>query len=179
MLGVAISRYLDAIEFQRSFSGLTAELVVTSPGTFEAKTTSLMLPHMLLLRATESLPRIAHIALPTTPTLISFSLAAQPYMLWNGVVMRPGDFVIHAPGERLHQCTSRASTWGLLSVNREFLMRHATAVLRRPILPKSEGTLLRALPRGSGEFARLHERAIEFVERRPVRAGHPGRCARA
>lgn len=173
MLGVAVNRYLSAIEFQRGLTGLAAELVVTSPGPFEARTTSITLPHMVLLRAAENLPRIAHIVLPSSPALISFSLTAQPRMLWNDSAMRPGDLVLHAPGECLHQRTGGASSWGLLSVDRAFLARHGTAVLQRPVLTACEGAVLRVSPRESAEFARLHARAVEFVEKRPGRAAFP------
>jgi AraC-like DNA-binding protein len=171
MLGVAVSRYLSAVDFQKGLLGLAAECVVTSPGPFEARTTSIALSHMVLLRATENLPRIAHIVLPSSPAFISFSLVAQPQMLWNGIAMRPGDLVIHAPGGQLYQRTGSASAWGMLSVDREFLARHGAALLQRSVLATCEGTILRVAAREGAEFAKLHTRAIEFVERRPGRAG--------
>ena len=173
MLSVAVSRYLSAVDYQKGLSGLKAELVVTCPGPFEARTTSLVLPHLRLLRAVENLPRIAHIVVPSSPAVITFSLAAHPPVLWNGIAIRPGDLVVHAAGESLHQRTTAAAAWGMLSVERDFLAHHGTAVLRKPLPAPGEGVVLRISARDSSEFTKLLCRSMEFVEKRPGRAGSP------
>ncbi len=171
MLGVAVNRYLSAVDYQKGLPGLRVELVVTSPGPFEARTTLLALPHLRLLRAVENLPRIAHIVVPPSPGVLTFSRAAHPPVLWNGVAMRPGDLVVHASGESLHQRTGAAAAWGMLSVERDFLARHGGAVLRNSVPVPGEAAVLRVSTRDSSEFTKLICRSVEFAEKRPGRAG--------
>ena len=148
-------------------------LVVTQPGTFDAQLTSVKLPNLRLLRARETLARIAYISLPREWVFVSFATRPGPALLWNGVELRQGEVLFHSPGECLHQRTTDASHWGFLAVKRSFFSRYGSALAGRYLEPPMVAKIVQPRSTDLGRLLRLHARVAHVVETDPVTIVNP------
>jgi len=169
----ATGRFTDAQDYQASLRNLKTELVATQSGTFGAKLTWAMLPNLHLIRAQETLARVAYMTLPEAPVVVSFSTRGGRGLIWNGVQLEPGDVVFHSRGEQLHQRTTGPSHWGVLSVASTFFARLGGAFAGHDLAPPALGQIVRPLPAALARLLRLHARVGRMVETAPVRVGHP------
>lgn len=169
----ATGRFTDAEDYQTSLPDLKAELVVTQSGPFGAQLTWAKLPNLHLLRAQETLARVAYITLPAAPVLVSFPTGLGQGLIWNGVPLEPGDVVFHNRGEHLHQRTTGPSHWGFLCIASTFFDRLGGALAGHSITPPALGRVVRPLQADLAHLLRLHARVARMVETRPVTIGHP------
>ena len=157
-------RFTDPYDYQTSLPKLTMSLVITQTGTFDAQLTSAKLPNLHLLRARETLARIAYISLPTEWVFVSFATQPGPSLFWSGVELSPGHLVFHRPGECLHQRTTGASQWGFLAVKRSFFSRYGSALAGHYLEPPMVAQIVRPLSTDLGRLLRLHARVAHVVE---------------
>jgi len=169
----ATGRFTDAEDYQTSLPDLKTELVVTQSGAFGAQLTWAKLPNVHLLRAQETLARVAYITLPEAPVVVSFSPGGAQGLIWNGLQLGSGEVVFHSRGERLHQRTIGPSHWGFLSVAPTFFARHGSALAGHQLAPPILGRIVRPLPVDLARLRGLHARVAHMVETRPVTVGHP------
>jgi AraC-like DNA-binding protein len=169
----ATGRFTDAGDYETSLPDLETELVVTQPGVFGAQLTWAKLPNLHLVRAQETLARVAYIALPGAPVVVSFATGGGRGLIWNGVELGPGDLVFHSRGEHLHQRTIGPSHWGFLTVARPFFVRLGSAFAGHDLAPPALGQIIRPLPDNLARLLRLHARVAHMVETRPVKLSHP------
>jgi len=170
---VATGRFTDAEDYQTSLTGLKTELVVTQSGAFRAQLTWAKLPNLNLLRAQETLARVAYITLPEAPVVVSFSTGEGRWLIWNGVQLGPGDVVFHGRGEHLHQRTAGPSHWGFLSVAPTFFAQIGSALAGHDLAPPARGQIVQPLRADLARLLRLHARVGHMVETFPVRVGLP------
>jgi AraC-like DNA-binding protein len=169
----ATGRFTDAEDYQTSLPDLKAELVVTQSGPFSAQLTWAKLPNLHLLRAQETLARVAYITLPAAPVFVSFPKGLGRGLLWNGVGLEPGDLVLHNRNEHLHQRTAGPSHWGYLSIASTFFRRHGGALAGHRMAPPTLGRIVRPMQADLAHLLRLHARVAHMVEMRPATIGHP------
>ncbi len=169
----ATVRFTDAEHYQTSLPDLKTELVVTQSGAFGAQLTWAKLPNLHLLRAQETLARVAYITLPEAPVVVSFSTRGGRGLIWNGVQLGPGTMVFHSHGEHLHQRTTGPSHWGYLSVASTLFVRLGSAFAGHDLAPPALGQIMRPPPADLARLLRLHSRVAHMVETRPVKLGHP------
>jgi AraC-like DNA-binding protein len=173
MPGSTTGRFTDAEDYQNSLADLAIELVVTQAGAFHAQLTLAKLPNMRLLRAHETLARVAYIALPPASIFVSFPARTGPPLFWNGVELGPGVLVFHSRGERLHQRIVGPSHWGFLAVAPTFFARYGSALAGYRLEAPSVGRIVRPPHPDLVELLGLHARIAHLVETRPVTIGHP------
>ena len=169
----ATGRFTDAEDYQKSLPDLKTEFVVTQSGAFGAQLTWAKLPNLHLLRAQETLARVAYITLPEPPVAVSFSTGAGQGLIWNGLQLGPGEVVFHSRGERLHQRTTGPSHWGFLFIAPTFFTRLGSALAGRHLGPPTLGRIVRPLPADLARLRALHARIAHIVETRPVIVGYP------
>jgi AraC-like DNA-binding protein len=169
----ATGRFTDAEDYQASLPDLKFELVVTQSGRFGAQLTWAKLPNLHLLRAQETLARVAYITLPVAPVLVSFPTGLGRGLIWNGVELAPGDMVFHNRNEHLHQRTTGPCQWGFLSIASTFFSRRGSALAGHRLAPPSLGRLVRPVQADLAHLLRLHARVAHVVETRPITVGHP------
>ena len=157
-------QFTDAEDHQTSLPDLTADLIVTQAGVFDARLTWAKLPSMHLLCAREALTRVAYITLPAARVNVSFATRSGPALLRNGVELRRGEVLIHSPGERLHQRTTGLCHWGFLSVTPSFFDRYSSALARHRLARPRVRPDRAAAARGFGTIT---------VAARPDRAPRP------
>ena len=172
MPGSATSSFTDAEEYRAELRDIFPALVVATPGAFTARATRTTLGHLHLLRALESLPRVAFVSLPPDRIFISFSSDPANPLVWRGLTLEPGEIMLHARGERLHQRTLGPCCWGLIALTPESLAaacERETGTTRA--LPEL-GRILRPSPRNRSRLLRMHEEAARLAETKPHILGH-------
>ena len=98
-----------------SSKGASVHFIVTGGGDFRARLTWLNLRRLRVLRGSENLPSIAYISLPPERVVVLFPTSTAT-LIWGGLELRLGDFVLHGRGERTHQRTPGEGNWGLISL---------------------------------------------------------------
>ena len=136
--------FFNSSDYQAGFRGGTINLVFTGPGIFTARLTTVSLPHLRLYSVQESLPRIAYVALAPNSVNFAFPILPNTSLVWGTFKMTPRDLIFHSIGERMHQCTTGASGWSVISVDRKFFAGSSRALVGSEISP----------PRVAGCYAR-------------------------
>ena len=172
MPATGTTTFSDPSDFQADFRGATINLVFTGPGMFSARLTSVSLPHLRLFSVRESLPRIAYVSLPPEWVIFAFPTLAEPPTVWGGVEMNSNDLMFHSVGERMHQRTSGATTWCIISVNPEFFAGSSKALTGSGIIPPRVGRVLRPLRADVVELRRRHAKVCRLAETRPQAFAH-------
>src|SRR3954453_21245786 len=100
--------FTDIEEFRASLP-MGSGLLVLQPSKFRAHLTTVGLPHMRLLRASEPTARIGYFCLPQADAVVSFSTSRASPLVYRGLELRYGEMVFHRRGECFHQRTVDAS----------------------------------------------------------------------
>ena len=111
--GSSIFANVDAYEACLPFQ---TTLVALQPGQFRTRLTWMELPHIRLMHARETLPRIAYVSLPPDQVYLTFPTNRHTPLIHNGISQRWGDVMLHSPGERFYQRTTGPSSWGAISI---------------------------------------------------------------
>jgi hypothetical protein len=163
----ATGRFTDPAEYQASLPDVTAIMVITGKGAFDARLTWAKLANVHLARAEEALAREAMMALAPDMAFASFATAPGTELYWNGACVGAGDMVLHGGGERFAQRTGAASRWGFLSVAPAFLARYGGALAGRDVGMPAHGRIVRPAAADLARLRRLHARIARLVETRP------------
>jgi AraC-like DNA-binding protein len=173
MPGSATSSFADAEEYRAELSDIIAGPVVLAPGEFTASATRITLRRFDLLRARESLPRVAFLSLPPERVFISVSSDPARSLIWRGLTLEPGELMLHGPGERLHQRIVGPCCWGFIALSLpSFSAACKTATGSKRALPEL-GRIFRPSPRDRQHLLRLHRAAARLAENRPHLLRHP------
>jgi AraC-like DNA-binding protein len=159
-------------DFQTSLRDAAINLVIIGPGKFAARLTSVNLPHLKFFVVEESLPRIAYAALPAESVNVGFPLRFQRSSIWGGIETNSRDLIFHAAGERIHQRTCGAGTWGNISVDPEFFAYTSKALTGSEIVPPQVSECLRPAHADRVELQRQHARLCRLVETKPLTCTH-------
>ena len=159
--------FTDAEDFVSALRQARIEFVVTSPGVFWARLSRVVLPHLHLLAVSESLPRIAYLALRPDRVCVSFPSGSDLSTVWGGVRLRRGHIVFHGRGERLHQRMTGPTDWGLLSLESKRLIAAGRALTGVDLVAPSAGRILKPARCDIAHLLRLHAAAVRFAEKQP------------
>jgi AraC-like DNA-binding protein len=151
---------------------LRIDLLVTSPGAFNARLTWATLHHLQLLNSEEDLPRIAYVSLAPMPVFVGFATRRDPPMLWGGVELQTGDIIFHSRGERFHQRTTGPCGWSLVGLGPEDLEKYGV-LSGKPLSAPATARILRPAARDAARLRRLHAQACRLAETRPKVLAHP------
>lgn len=152
--------------------GASVNLVVNNKHAFNGRLTWLKQRDLYLLIARENVPRIACFSLAPTRTFISFPASLNTTLIWGGVALQFGDVVFHSPGERAHQWTKRASTWGLASLPSEQFTTYGKVLTGLELTAPPVSRVLRPRPSAISRLRRLHASACRLAETRPEIHAH-------
>jgi len=169
----ATGRYTDPLDYAANLYGMDIELVVTRPARFDARLGWARLPHLDLVCAQESVPRVGYVSPRRASFFVLLAMPGEPAPLYDGVALQPGDIAIYTDGERFHQRLTAAGQWGMLILWPRFVAANATALARLDLHALSAGCIVRAPPADAKRLLRLHKRIGRLVETRPVSIGHP------
>jgi AraC-like DNA-binding protein len=172
MPGTGTTTFFDPGGFEAGFRGATINLVFTEPGTFTARVTSVSLPHLKLLSVQESLPRIAYFSLAEETLNFGFTTISKSPSIWGGVEIRSRDLMFHSVGEHLHERTSGASGWGIVSVDPKFFAASSKALIGSELFPPRVGRVFRSSRADAVELRRLHAKTCRLAETKPKTVTH-------
>jgi len=167
MTGFGTKDFTDPDDYRACLVGDEVRLVVTGRPPFDAQLSWIEMSCLHLLAIEEKAPRVAFISLPPELVVLSFSLARDAALIWNGAGLRLGSFVLHARGERFHQRATGAARWGLIAVAPQDLARYSNALLGVDLSRHAAG-LLHPSPRGCAELLRLHAQAVYLARAKPA-----------
>jgi len=173
MPGSSTSSFTCAEDYQAELSDVVAAFVVTSPAAFTASATRITLRHLHLLRARESLSRVACVSLPSDRAFISFSSDPALSLVWRGLALEPGEIMFHGRGERLHQRTVGGSCWGFIALSAASLAGFSKIETGRALAIPASGRILRPSPRDRKHLLRVHREAARLAETGPHILAHP------
>lgn len=163
--------FSDAEDYQ-AYLPATMDLLVTQHGEFHAQLTSVELPHISLLHARETLPRVAYVTLPSDLVFITFPTKRLSRLTWDGNEVRFGDILFHSRGERFHELMTDAGSWGLLSLTPANLMAYGKALTAQELVAPIAGKILRPDPKDWMRLSRLHAHAGRIAETNLRHIGH-------
>jgi AraC-like DNA-binding protein len=165
MTGFGTKALTDPDGYRAHLAGADLGLVVTGRPPFEAQLSWVDMSCLRLLAIEEKAPRIAFISLSSASLAISFSLARNDALIWNGVGLSRGGLVLHGLGGRFHQRATRAVRWGLIAVSPQDLARYGRALLGADLTSHLDGPI-HASARGFAELLRLHAEAVRLARGR-------------
>ena len=159
--------FSNSADFQEKFGGAKINLVLTKPGRFCARLTTVSLPHVKLFSLRERLPRIAYVSTPSELVSFAFPTIVDFPQIWGGLEMGIGELMFYSAGESLHQRTSGTSQWSIVSVDPKFFATFSKALTGSEITPPAIGEALRPLPSNAIKLRRLHAKACRLAETCP------------
>jgi hypothetical protein len=95
------------------------------------------LSHLGLLRGEEESRRVAYVTLPAELVFLIFPTKRDSPPICDGAVLQFGEIMLHSAGDRLHQRTTGASSWGSISLPPATLMTDGRTITNRSLsLPR-------------------------------------------
>jgi AraC-like DNA-binding protein len=157
------SIYTDLDGYQASLRDMM-DLVVPRPRLFQARLTWVDLPHVSLLRADEASSRVAYVTFPAEFIFVTFPTKRDSPLIGNGAEVQFGEIMLHGLGDRLHQRTAGASSWGSISLSPATLMSYGRTIANRDLdLPRVRQRL-RPRAKDRDLLLRLHAQASRIAE---------------
>jgi AraC-like DNA-binding protein len=156
-----------------SFRDIFADFILSCRGVFDARQYRATLNHLHLVRAHETLGRVAYVTLPKDAVFLSFSAHHAPSLIWRGLRLEPGELILHGCGERMHQRTVGPSCWGLIWLTPASLAAFSKTLTGRVLAAPERGTIFRPNARDRKHLLRIHAEATRLAETRPRTLGHP------
>jgi AraC-like DNA-binding protein len=148
------------------------DLLVPAPRLFHAGLTWVDLSHLGLLRAEEASARVAYVTLPAGLVFVTFPTKRDSPLICDGAVLQFGEIMLHGCGDRLHQRTTGASSWGSISMARATLMTYGRTIADRSLSLPRVRQRLRPLAKDRDFLLRLHAQAGRMADRALDRFGH-------
>jgi hypothetical protein len=148
------------------------DLLVPAPRLFHARLTWVQMSHLGLLRAEEESPRVAYVTLPAELVFLTFPTKRDSPLICDGAELQFGQIMLHGAGDRLHQRTTGASSWGSISLPPAMLTTYSRTIANRSLgLPRVRQRL-RPLAKDRDFLLRLHAQAGRMADRALDRFGH-------
>ena len=148
------------------------DLLVPAPRLFHARLTWVEMSHIGLLRAEEESPRVAYVTLPAELVCLTFPTKRDSSLICDGAILQFGEIMLHGAGDRLHQRTTGASSWGSISLPPATLTTYGRTIANRSLgLPRIRQRL-RPLAKDRDFLLGLHAQASRMAERALDRFGH-------
>ncbi|MBV8096818.1 MAG: AraC family transcriptional regulator, partial [Acetobacteraceae bacterium] len=156
----------DPDAFRAACPGARATLIVTGPGLFRAELTRIELERIVLLSCRESVPRIAHITLPSAFACVAFPTRESKPVILDGTNVQLGDVLFWGPGQRFHTRTTGAFDWGCILFKPKEVIRTYRANGADLNLPES-GWVARPAKESRRRLLRLHRQADHAARTNP------------
>lgn len=152
--------------------GASFSLVINSNEPFKARLTWVKQRHLCLLTGREAVPRIARVSLDLNWAFVSFPASSSATLIWGGVALQFGDIVFHSPGERAHQQSNRAGTWGIASLPSDQLAAYGRVLTGVDLKSPPVSRILRPRPATISRLRRHHVSASRLAETKPDILAH-------
>src|SRR5271166_1186822 len=148
------------------------DLLVPGPRLFHARLTWVDLSHVGLLRAEEASARVAFVTLPAELIFATFPTKRDPPLICDGAALPFGEIMLHRGGDRLHQRTTGASSWGSISLPAATLMTYGRTIANRSLILPRVRWRFRPCAKDRDFLLRLHAQAGRMADTALDRFGH-------
>jgi AraC-like DNA-binding protein len=148
------------------------DLLVPEPRLFHARLTWMELSQLGLLRVEEESPRVAYVTLPTELVFLTFPTKRDSPLICDGAVLQFGEIMLHGAGDRLHQRTTGASSWGSISLPPATLTTYVRTIADRSLSLPRVRQRLQPHAKDRDFLLRLHAQAGRMAETALARFGH-------
>ena len=172
MLGSGSSVFTDIDEYEAALP-TNVNLLSTISNCFRARLTWVELPHLHLLHAHEAAPRLAFVKLPMRSITVIFPTHRTSSLICNGIRLELGDAIFHSRGERFHQRTTAACSWGAICLSPDALRNYGRILTDEEIAAPSLGEVLQLAPGDRQRLLQLHARAVRIAETVSDTIAHP------
>jgi len=154
-------------EFAEAFHGANVNISVLTPGDFNAKITRAYLPSLLIMRVSESHPRILHSVVGSDRAIFSFQTERGPGIFRNGVELPPNGIARLARHQSYFQRSLGPVRWTNMSLPVEELHTAASCDLTPPqveAIATPAPTAMAKLQRLNAAAGSLAESAPEVID---------------
>lgn len=159
--------FTDPDDYRTNVPGATINLVVTASESFRSRLTRITLRHLNVVLVEQFAPSISFLSFTPASAFVSFPLGGRPDPIWNGLMVRRGDFVFHRRGDSAYHRTSGIGRWGLISLSWHELAAYGSALSGLELAPPREARFLRTPRRALTEVLRLHREACRLARTDP------------
>ena len=149
------------------------DLVVGPADKFSARLTWVELPILRLLRARETAPRLAYVSLPHESVFVTFPTQPGSLLICDGMELPFGDIMFHSRGQRFHQRTIVATSWGAVSLPPASLAAFSRTLTGRELVAPAAGRVLRPRVPDRVQLLRLHAQVGRVAETQLDHIVHP------
>jgi AraC-like DNA-binding protein len=163
MLGSGSSVFANMDEYEVALP-TDVNLLSTLSNHFRARLTWVGLPHLHLLYAQEAAPRLAFVKLSVRSITVIFPTQRTSPLICNGIRLELGDAMFHSRGERFHQRTTAACSWGAICVSPDVLRAYGRILTDEGITPPAFGQVLHLASGDRQRLLQLHARAVRIAE---------------
>ena len=170
MTGCGATTYTDPNDFRLNVQGVSIALEQVDDASFKARVAWVKMRHIALASVDEAVPHNACVWAAAPLVVLSFPLRGEP--LWNGHRLSRGDFVLQAPGERLHQVADGGARWGLIAVARKDLASCSRTLLGRRLKRVLGAEVLRPSGKIANALLRPHTQACRLAATKPDIMAH-------
>jgi AraC-like DNA-binding protein len=165
------SIFIDVDGYQANLRDMM-DLLVPGPRLFHARLTWVDLSHLGLLRAEEASARVAYVTLPAELVFVTFPTKRDSPLIYDGTALPFGEIMLHSCGDRLHQRTTGASSWGSISLAPATLTTYGMTIVNRSLRLPRVRQRLRPPAKDRDFLLRLHAQAGRMAETALNQFGH-------
>ena len=164
MPGSTISTFTDPYEYQNAIRATTAQLFVSTAGTFKANLTRIDLHRLWMQRGKETLGRVAHSALTPSRSSVFFLADDQLAPIHrHRMEISPGEILFHGRGAEAYHRSFAECRWGAMSLTPDDLTTAGRAITGYDLIPPTETRLIRPPSKLMERLLSLHKAAGELA----------------
>jgi AraC-like DNA-binding protein len=150
-----------------------AELSITGPGDFAAKSIRIDLPRLWVARHTDNLPRVSHTVRRPGRANIIFRAKPGPSVLTSGVAMEPTNLIWTAEDHDAHQLSAGHSSLSTMSLSVEDMASVAATIVGCDLSPPRDTVGVTPPPHAMARLQRAHAAAVHLAETAPEIIANP------
>jgi len=162
-----VRSFTDPEDFGSSLSGANAEFTILERGEFQAKLVQISLHRLVLRRAFDNLPRIAHSQNEMGQAAITFRTHPGPSLLRKGVELRLSNIVRRSEGESHFQKSEGFASFGSISLPIAQLESLGDSFVSYDLVPPKDSLSLTPPPDALARLQNLHAAAGQLAEHAP------------
>jgi AraC-like DNA-binding protein len=169
----AVHTFTDPDDFATAVRGGSVEFTLKGLGEFAAKIIRVELQQLWTSGFSDSLPRVAHVALMSGRAAISFRTQPGPRLLVSGVEMEPTDLAWFSENHDANQLSSGPSSSAYMSLPVEEIASVGATMAGRDLTPPHDTMRVTPHPEVMTRLQRLHAAAMHLAETTPEIIANP------
>ncbi|HKM70506.1 MAG TPA: hypothetical protein VJX94_10705 [Stellaceae bacterium] len=163
----AVDTFTDPDDYVASVRGMPVEVTVTGHGRFTAKSVSIDLHGLWIMRFSDNLPRIVHAAPTTGRGFVSFRTQPGPSLIAGGLEMLPSHIIWRGRDQSFFQQSSGFASSGSMSLPEEEMVSVGATIVGHDLTAPDDSRIFTPLASAMARLRRLHAAAGRLAEDAP------------